>query len=65
MKVTVILTQRLRDCDFVTGGENLKRVAFFSLSVRCKLFDFGSNVKYSPSASHKNASPLVLNLVFA
>ena len=65
MKVTVLLTQWLRDGDFITGGDTLKSVAFFALLVRCKSRDFGSNLKYSPSASHKNASPLSLNLVFA
>ena len=64
MKVTVMLTQRLRAGDFVTGGENLKCVAFFALYVSCKSRDFGSNLKYIPSASHKYTSPIALNLVF-
>ena len=60
-----MLTKGLGDDGFVTGAENLKCVASFALFVSCKSLDFGSNLKYSPSASHKNASPTVLNLVFA
>ena len=61
--MTVMLTQG--DGEFVTGGVNLKYVAFFALSVSCKSRDFGSNMKYSPFVSNTYASPNALNLVLA
>ena len=41
IKMTGMLTQGLRDGEFVTGGVNLKYVAFFALFVSFKSREFG------------------------